>query len=260
MTPWKSSRQTGVPLTSQWLWGQNTWLQSSRRRDEWRSHDRFCVVYVLWGKFCKTGHSGAEHFYRGIEDGIEECCVIFKTSLHGANTWGSCQVRSTKLHTSHHLTSHKERDRLSAVCLLRLSWWKLSWVDAARAAAGVHVGGKQRVNQWLHQRLCYLHFSFLLGCVCNIHHCCFCISVHCGASGEEKGGEWDTANKRVGHINTGTERVFIVPVGEADVSRVLRCPTEPLCLCESITAITTLAALQTRWCLYRHIASLPSVD
>lgn len=187
--------------------------------------------------------------------------AVWFLKLHYMEPIHEGHVRSGQLnYTSHHLTSHKERDRLSAVCLLRLSWWKLSWVNAARAAAGVHVGGKQQVNQWLHQRLCYLHFSFLLGCVCDIHHCCFCISVHCGASWEEKEGEWDTANKRVGHINTGPERVCIVPVGEADASRFLRCPTEPLCLCESITAITTLAALQTRWCLYRHIASLPSVD
>jgi len=38
--------------------------------------------------------------------------------------------------------------------------------------------------------LCCLHFSFLLGCVRNIHHCCFCISAHCETrQGEKKGGE-----------------------------------------------------------------------
>lgn len=42
----------------------------------------------------------------------------------------------------------------------------------------------------LHQShyLCCLHFSFLLGFVGNIHHCCFCISVHCETTktGREK--------------------------------------------------------------------------
>lgn len=46
--------------------------------------------------------------------------------------------------------------------------------------------------------MCCLHFSFLLGCVCNIHHCCFCISVHCKTRQKEK----DMKKKRKEKKNT----------------------------------------------------------
>lgn len=47
------------------------------------------------GNSAKLNTAVLNIFYRGSEDGIKGCCVIFKTPLHGTNTRGS---GPTKLH------------------------------------------------------------------------------------------------------------------------------------------------------------------
>lgn len=97
--------------------------------------------------------------------------------------------------------------------------------SAARVAAGcLCIAGKNMsqaslLELRLHDCLCCLHFSFLLGCVRNIHHCCFCISVHCETRQREKSKNMRYSKQRCEphlHTRTHTSQVFVVAIGESD--------------------------------------------